>query len=307
MGEFLVLNSPSSKTVKPHQIKLIAAVLLLSILNPRTFCCFAATTITPTNHYAYGANVGWIEARGDVANGAVINEYVCSGYVYGANVGWISFGGGSPANGIRYQNSSGTDYGVNHDGFGNLRGYAYGANIGWVNFENTGAPKVDLATGKLSGYAYSANCGWISLSNAQAVVQTATIAPGSDSDGDGIADGWELTYTNTLTAFTATSDTDRDGLTDKQEAWADTNPFDPGDNLRITTFSHGTPTPTYTMLWWTSKPTRKYEVQRRSTLGPTGFWQNIFTLPSLGADNVGFDQTDGTNFYRIRAFRPLAP
>src|SRR5215472_3092441 len=124
----------------------------------------AATTINSTNRYSYGANLGWIDWRSDTNNGAVIGEYVCSGYLYAANVGWISLGSGVPANGIRYQNNSANDFGVNQDGLGNLRGYAYGANIGWVNFENTGAPKVDLRTGVLSGSIYSANCGWISLS-----------------------------------------------------------------------------------------------------------------------------------------------
>jgi hypothetical protein len=32
----------------------------------------------------------------------------------------------SSANGIRYQNNSATDFGVNHDGLGNLRGYTDG-------------------------------------------------------------------------------------------------------------------------------------------------------------------------------------
>src|SRR6476661_8052620 len=126
----------------------------------------AATTIDAANKYAYGANLGWVDWRGDTNNGAVIGEYVCSGYIYSANVGWINLGSGAPANQIQYQNNSAADFGVNTDPFGNLRGYAYGANIGWINFENTGAPKVDLFTGKFSGYIYSANCGWISLSNA---------------------------------------------------------------------------------------------------------------------------------------------
>ena len=75
---------------------------------------------------------GWT-CRGDTNNGAVIGEYVCSGYIYSANVGWINLGSGSPANGIRYQNNSAADFGVNQDGLGNLSGYAYGANIGWIN------------------------------------------------------------------------------------------------------------------------------------------------------------------------------
>src|SRR6058998_3906935 len=80
----------------------------------------AATTIDSVNHFAYGANVGWMDWRGDVANGAVIGEFVCSGFIYAANVGWINLGSGTPANGIRYQNNSAADFGVNHDGAGNL-------------------------------------------------------------------------------------------------------------------------------------------------------------------------------------------
>src|SRR5690242_8041018 len=96
---------------------------------------FAATTIDAANKYAYGANIGWLDCRGDTNNGAVIGEYVCSGFIYFANVGWINLGSGSPTNGIYYQNLSANDFGVNQDGTGNLRGYAYGANIGWINFE----------------------------------------------------------------------------------------------------------------------------------------------------------------------------
>src|SRR5436309_3430076 len=101
-------------------------------------------------------------------------------FAYGANIGWIHLGSNAPANGIQYQNNSAAEYGVNHDGLGNLRGFAYGANIGWINFESNGAPKVDLKTGNLSGSVYSANCGWISLSNAFAVVQTDNIPGGTD-------------------------------------------------------------------------------------------------------------------------------
>src|ERR1019366_6222539 len=131
--------------------------------------------------------------RGDTNSGAVIGEYVCAGYFYSANVGWINLGGGSPTNGIQYQNLSATDFGVNQDGLGNLRGYAYGANIGWINFETNGAPKVNLATGQLSGYVWSANCGWISLSNAVAFVQTDTLSSGA-MDTNGLPIAWEMIY-----------------------------------------------------------------------------------------------------------------
>src|SRR5437588_3603714 len=109
-----------------------------------------ATTINAVNKYAYGANIGWMDWRGDTNNGAVIGEYVCSGYIYAANVGWIKLGGGFPANGIQYQNNSASDFGVNLDALGKLRGYAWGANIGWLNFQNLDDPKLNLWTGILS-------------------------------------------------------------------------------------------------------------------------------------------------------------
>ncbi len=81
---------------------------------PATWLCLllaglganAGTTIDPGNEYAYGANLGWINAHANGANGAIIGEYVCSGYLYAANTGWINLGNGSPANGIYYQNLS---------------------------------------------------------------------------------------------------------------------------------------------------------------------------------------------------------
>src|SRR5450759_3795542 len=94
-------------------MKLLISSLLLA---GSAVCVFGATTIDTANRYAYGANSGWLDCRGDTANGGVIGDYVCSGYIYSANVGWINLGSGSPTNGIQYQNNSGTDFGVNQDG-----------------------------------------------------------------------------------------------------------------------------------------------------------------------------------------------
>jgi len=265
---------------------------------------WAATTINATNKFACGANLGWVNCRGDTSNGAIIGEYVCSGYIYAANLGWINLGSGAPANGIQYQNLADDDFGVNHDGFGNLRGYAYGANVGWINFESTGTPRLNLLTGKLSGYAYSANCGWISLSNAMAHVQTDTVAPGADTDGDGIPDAWEQTWFGNLTTANKTSDYDADGSTDRQEALADTNPLDAEDNLRITSYIRYD---TYNILLWTSKPTRLYRMERRAAFDPDSAWELHIGLDWLGWDNIGFADFGPQGFYRIKAVRPLSP
>src|ERR1051325_11148465 len=163
---------------------ILSSLLILGSINYGQ----ASSTINATNNFAYGANIGWINWRGDTNNGAFIGEYVCSGYIYSANVGWINLGNGSPTNGIQYQNLSTNDFGVNLDSLGNLSGDAWGANIGWIVFTNgtaTGAlssadsPRVNMSNGRFGGYAYSANCGWISLSNTIAHVQTDTIQQGA--------------------------------------------------------------------------------------------------------------------------------
>jgi hypothetical protein len=270
---------------------------------------WAATTIDAVNKYAYGANLGWMEWRGDTANGAVTGQYVCSGYIYAANVGWINLGSGAATNGIYYQNLSANDFGVNQDGLGNLRGFAYGANIGWINFENTGAPKLDLKTGKFSGSVYSANCGWISLSNAFAFVQTDTIAPGVDTDGDGIADAWELLHFGNLTTANATSNFDGDPATDLQEYLADTDPKDASSYLRITNYATA-PTGTTNLLTWTTTLTRLYHVQESLNLGAPIWYDSTLGLISPDGATTTRNTTD-TNapirFYRVQAVLPLGP
>ena len=281
----------------------LALVSALS-LQPSTLL-HAATTIDPANRYAYGANLGWLDCRGDTNNGAVIGEYVCSGYLYAANVGWINLGSGSPANGIQYQNNSVTDFGVNQDGIGNLRGYAWGANIGWINFENTGAPKVDLLTGKLSGHIWSANCGWISLSNAVAYAQTDTIQRGPLAP-NGLPVAWLLANFGT-TNVNANADPDNDGQSNAREYQAGTNPNNDADVLRITLFQRGLANdPERLNMVWTSNPSRQYAIQYREDLVSAN-WADYVVFPWLGANNAAWEDYNGQRFYRVRAFRPLMP
>ena len=262
----------------------------------------AATTIDASNHYAYGANLGWMDWRGDTTNGAVPGEYVCSGYLYAANVGWINLGSGSPANGIRYQNNSAADFGVNHDGAGNLSGYAYGANIGWIAFATNGAPQINLVTGNLSGSIYSANCGWISLSNTVAHVQTDSLYPGP-LDTNGLPIPWELSNFGT-TGVNPNADPDHDGMSNLQEYYAGTDPNNGNSNLRITVYQYEP----NNAVTWSSVPTRLYNVQQTTNL-TTQTWvdsglglispDGAFTTRSVALTN------SPTEFYRIRAVLTL--
>lgn len=266
---------------------------------------FSATTIDPAHPYAYGANTGWINARADETNGAVIGRFFCSGTLYSANTGWISLGAGVPTNGYAYGNQSTNDFGVNHDESGALRGYAYSANTGWIAFENQGNPRVDLATGNLSGYAYGANTGWISLSNAQAFVRTERLDGGPDSDADGLPDAWEFSRYGKLTALSGSGDWDDDGVSDVDEYLADTDPVDDESQLLLTLVEAGGST---NRLAWPSRSTRLYQVQATASL--TGTWANAASgvLSGTGGELVLTD-VPATNspvrFYRVNAILPL--
>ena len=269
----------------------------------------AGSTINIADRFAYGANIGWMDWRGEGSTGVVIGEYVCSGFIYSANCGWINLGSGSPANGIYYQNLSANDFGVNQDGLGNLRGFAWGANIGWVNFESMGAPKVDLSTGKLSGHVWGANVGWISLSNVFAFVLTDTIAPGADSDHNGLPDAWEYQYFGHI-GVSPGADPDGDGYSNLQEHLADTNPNDADSLLSITSFI-ATSMGTSDTITWTSRPTRQYHVQRTSSLSQPTSWTDIglgLISPDAGPTTTRAftDSASPQDFFRIRAIKPLS-
>jgi hypothetical protein len=303
---------------------LAALITVYCLLSTGLLAVDSTINTNTTQQSSYGANIGWMNWRANTTNGAVVGEFVLSGNIWGANVGWINLGTGNPTNGIQYTNLSTNDFGVNNGGANNLSsgelsGYAYGANIGWLVFTNRSAagpllssevPKIDLASGRFTGFAYGANVGWISLSNAQAFVKTDTCIAGADTDGDGIADAWELQYAGNLTTLSgAGHDQDGDGVSDVDEYLADTNPMQQNDNLRITAVSANSGGTTSTVTW-TSRPTRLYQVQSRESL-VTGAWSTN-TPPGLVAPDAGTLTTRDApgnvttqRFFRVQAIRPL--
>jgi hypothetical protein len=147
------------------------------------------------------------------------------------------------------------------------------------------------------------------LSNTFAYVQTDSIQSGADTDGDGITDGWELTYTNTLTAFNAVSDADGDGASDKDEYLADTNPNDPNSKLVITVFS--TPSGgTLPSVTWNSVLTRQYRIQKTLDLSlPLWLDSGLGLISPDGPSTTrNFGDTNAPmRFYKVQAVKPLSP
>jgi hypothetical protein len=278
-----------------------AAGLLFALTAPVT----AGTTIDPSAKYAWAANT---------AHGVVAGESFFSGHAWAANTGWIHFGDGSPANGHTYANNSAGDYGVNHDGTGNLSGYAYSANTGWINFGWTlptdpARPRFNLMTGVFSGYAWSANTGWINLG-------TGLLATDSihhpDTDGDGIADAWEMLHFGTLNTANADTDADGDGVSDADEYAADTGPADAASYLRIVSHSFSSVPPLATLGFSPTSPARLYRIEYSNDLGGPDPW----TLGPLGTfePDAGSLTIRGTlypgnprKFFRVVVVLPLSP
>ena len=264
----------------------------------------------PDTDFAYGANTGWTNVQPQRGNHIYVDagEHFFAGYLYGANIGWISMGDGTPANGHSYSNTTAGDFGVNHDGAGNLSGYAYGANIGWINFGWAGLndpnrARFDLADGEFHGFAYSANCGWINLGTGRLFV-LGLHRP--DTDADGIDDTWEMQWFGNLTTAGIGTDKDGDGQSDAAEYVADTDPLRAADYLKVVSHAYADGQTTVSIVF-TSQPSRRYQLQHSTDLvnwSDSGLGE---FSPDAGATTTkGFSFTGSArHFFRVVAVLPL--
>jgi hypothetical protein len=126
-----------------------------------------ADSVDPTNKWAWGTNVGWLNfapAVGGTNTSYAATVYAdhLQGYAWGENIGWIHLGTHTDDGAHTYGNTSNTDYGVNRDASGNLSGFAWSSSAGWIKFDPAhGGVTIDSATGNFDGYAWGENIGWI--------------------------------------------------------------------------------------------------------------------------------------------------
>lgn len=184
--------------------------------------------------YAYGENIGWLNA--DPADsgeaGIDVSATKLTGYIWSANIGWIS---------LSCDNNdvcATSDYGVVNDGNGNLSGYAWSENAGWISFSCNDSAScgtvsygvtIDSETGEFSGYAWGANVGWIKFDHSATDYRVKTsfaVDTIVDSDSDGIPDdedAFPLDPNESLdndsdgTGDNADTDDDNDGISDTVE------------------------------------------------------------------------------------------
>jgi hypothetical protein len=154
----------SNRAQSAPLLLLFSASLLIA-----TSAAAQSENIDPANdghQFAWGENVGWLNAEPDGGNGASVSDFGLTGWMWGENIGWVS---------LSCTNTSvcgSSQYGVGNDGSGQLSGFAWNENAGWINFAPTtcaGDPtcgvKIDVATGYFSGRAWGENVGWITFSD----------------------------------------------------------------------------------------------------------------------------------------------
>jgi len=155
-------NKIRTNQLYPVPSSLGKGLLLAVLLSLLVFTVAYAANIDPSDKWAWGTNVGWLNFNPAHGGGVMVYSDHLEGYAWGENVGWIRLGSYDGGGTKTYANDAADTYGVNNDGDGNLSGYAWGTNIGWINFNPThGQVTVDPATGDFDGYAWGENVGWI--------------------------------------------------------------------------------------------------------------------------------------------------
>ncbi len=156
----------------------LTAVLLLASALPAFWvpALWAATgNIDVNEKFAWSETAGWLNFRPIDAGVKVYPDHL-EGYAWAQNLGWIKLGSGTAGGTKAYSNMSAADWGVNHDGAGNLSGYAWSDTAGWINFNPTdGQVSIDMNNGGFSGYAWAQNFGWIHFESGEPVEYQVTV------------------------------------------------------------------------------------------------------------------------------------
>ena len=127
--------------------------------------------------------------------------------------------------------------------------------------------------------------------------------PPADSDGDGIADDWELQHFGSLGVANATSDYDGDGMSDLMEYRAGTDPKDKGSCLRLhAPVPHGGGAGGHGfVIVWPSTSNKLYDLFRSTNLvdGFQSLTGSVVATPPLNTHTDVWNGAGG--FYKIEA------
>ncbi len=127
------------------------------------------------------------------------------------------------------------------------------------------------------------------------VALLATAAGAIDSNGNGLADIWELIYG--ASGLTMTGDADGDGATNLQESLAGTNPFDPVSRPTLTLTAT---TPAQFQLGYSAVAGKRYRIEATTTLAaPAWTTEFLEVAPSYGPAGYQLTLPGGSKFWRL--------
>ena len=149
------------------------------------------------------------------------------------------------------------------------------------------------AAGRLESYA-AGNTARYTYDRAGNLLQSGT-ATADDSDLDGLADAWERANFSSLER-TGDEDFDLDGLNDRSEFLAGTNPKDPSSVLHLSLQFHAA----QVTLRWAGNAGRNYRVQYKNSLSDAT-WANLSEL--LSGSAAPMESTDSLSPFISRFYR----
>lgn len=135
-----------------------------------------------------------------------------------------------------------------------------------------------------------------------AALPTPGPAGSSDADGDGMPDDWEDTYGfNKNNAADAVLDADADGLTNREEYLAGTDPNNSSSSLTLTVARVGNTIE----LKFQAVAGRTYTALYSDT--PTGGWQRLLDLPAQPSNSLMTVTDNSVTFRGQRFYRLITP
>gem|GEM_PF-2933907 len=190
--------------------------------------------------------------------------------------------------------------------FGRALGYFNGV---WQDVHGAGSQRSDPKSGSLSDWTYVCDGYYsaqapqgdaIRLYNFVRAVRGGADPPPMDTDGDGIPDWTEYSYTTNTTTLGANEDEDNDGMTNREELAAGTSLLNPNSLFVMESIDRAE---SATAITWSSVLGKRYRIEVCTNLMSQSFATLALDIPAEPPQNQYSWENESsdasTGYYRI--------